>query len=61
MKKRTTTQRVRVTIELGDDLHQRAKIAAADRGTSLRNIVEKGLRLALRENRRVGSKGFSGK
>lgn len=41
----------KTTIELSDDLARRAKALAARRGTTLRALIEQGLRNALREER----------
>jgi len=46
----------KTTVELSDDLARRAKALAARRGTTLRALIEQGLRNALREER--GSKAF---
>jgi hypothetical protein len=38
---------VKTTIELPDELYRRAKVAAAARGRTLKELVEEGLELAL--------------
>jgi Arc/MetJ family transcription regulator len=43
--------RMKTTIELSDDLAKKAKQLAARRGTTLRAVVEQGIRQVLREER----------
>ena len=38
---------MKITVEVPDELHRRAKAAAALRGRKLRDLVEEGLRLVL--------------
>lgn len=42
---------MKTTIELSDDLAKKAKRLAARRGTTLRAVVEQGIRQVLREER----------
>ena len=44
---------MKTTIELPDELYRRAKAEAALSGRKLRDLVEEGLRLALRSPRRA--------
>ena len=44
----------KTTIELSDDLVRKAKALAARRGTTLRALIEQGLRTELRNERRTG-------
>ena len=44
--------RVKTTVELSDDLLKRAKRLAVERGTTLRELMEAGLRRELRERER---------
>ncbi len=44
---------MRTTIDIADDLAARAKKAAVDRGTTLRQLVEEGLRQVLCGGRRA--------
>jgi len=39
---------MKTTVELPDDLHRRAKAAAALRGRKLKELIEEGLRLVLK-------------
>ena len=43
----------KTTIELSRDLTKRAKALAARRGTTLRALVEEGLRIVIREGQRA--------
>jgi hypothetical protein len=47
---------VRTTIEISDKLFRRAKIAAASGGTSLKKLVDRGLKLALETEKRPQQK-----
>ncbi len=42
---------MKTTVEVPDDLYRRAKIEAARRGTRLKDLIEQGLRLALKAPR----------
>lgn len=44
---------MKTTIELPDDLMKKAKALAAKRGTTLRSIIERGIRATLKEDRRL--------
>ncbi|MGH3908817.1 MAG: type II toxin-antitoxin system VapB family antitoxin [Pseudonocardiaceae bacterium] len=48
---------MKTTIEIDDELFRRAKVRAAEQGSSLRSVVEDALRRALDEHR-TGSTGF---
>jgi hypothetical protein len=57
---------MKTTIELADDLAKRAKALARRRGTTLRAVVEDGIRLALEREKagapyRLPDKRFGGK
>jgi len=41
---------MKTTIELPDDLHRRAKAAAARRGSTLKELIEEGLRLVIQRS-----------
>jgi hypothetical protein len=43
---------VRTSIEIDDKLFRKAKIAAASRGTSLKRLMERGLKLALETDKK---------
>ena len=43
---------MKTTVEVPDDLYRRAKVEAALRGCKFRELVEEGLRLALKTPRR---------
>jgi len=43
---------MKTTIEIPDDLMKKAKALAARRGTTLRSIIERGIRTTLNEERR---------
>lgn len=43
---------MKTTVEIPDDLMKKAKALAAKRGTSLRAIIERGIRSTLNEERR---------
>lgn len=45
------THMAKTTIELSDDLAKKAKAHAARRGTTLRALIEQGLRLVIRDDR----------
>lgn len=45
---------MKTTVELPDDLMKKAKALAARRGTTLRSIIERGIRMTLSEDRRAG-------
>lgn len=42
---------MKTTVEISDELFARARRAAEQQGTSLRNLIEEGLQLALSKNR----------
>jgi hypothetical protein len=57
---------MKTTIELADDLAKRTKALARRRGTTLRSVVEDGIRLALEREKsgtpyRLPDKSFGGK
>jgi hypothetical protein len=43
---------MKTTVDIGDDLFRRAKSLAARQGTTLRALIEEGLRLVLAQRRR---------
>jgi predicted transcriptional regulator len=45
----------KTTIDLQDDLARKAKLLAARRGTTLRALIEQGLRQVLRDERNTGA------
>ncbi len=47
---------MKTTIEISDDLLKRSRSAAKREGTTLRNVVEDGLRLALHERKQRPAK-----
>ena len=47
---------MKITVEVPDDLHRRAKSEAALRGRKLKDLVEEGLRLVLRSPRKAASR-----
>lgn len=44
---------MKTTVEIPDDLMKKAKALAAKRGTTLRSIIERGIRTTLNEERRL--------
>jgi predicted HicB family RNase H-like nuclease len=48
---------MRISIEVPDELHQRAKAAATDAGVSLREYVIAALELATKASERARTKG----
>lgn len=49
---RRTVTHMKTTVEIPDDLIKKAKALAASRGTTLRSIIERGIRATLNEERR---------
>jgi hypothetical protein len=45
---------MKTTIELSDELYRRAKVHAAQRGQTMKELVEDGLRLAMKRPRNAG-------
>ncbi len=50
-----TYSRMKTTVEIPDQLAEEAKAVAARENTTLRELIEAGLRLVLRERRRRGT------
>ena len=43
---------MKTTVDLPDDLYRQAKAAAARRGSTLKELIQEGLRLAIQRSRR---------